>query len=343
VLSTDERGGGVAPPGASCSPSVDNKTGNGGIHAYRYPGLLERAPRSVADAHTSYARTSGGDKAIYRTEIRTKPQAALCTAHVFQQIPGQNRIFMGWYAQGTRVVDFTENANGTIDFREAGWFIPANADQWVSAVFRVQPNADGTFTYWGAAGDFAVGDGGRNSIEVWKVTLPAPPAPRGRPLAGVGTGFKPKRPRCVPRRSAVISRGISPLLMGATRASVLRRAGVPERAEGRIWTYCVTRAGRRGKVRVVFAPGRNGRTRLIATSWSGHRARRVAPGSRTSTLRRAFRVRRSLGFGLSLAHPRSRVLFVTRTGRVRWIASLDRRLTRNRTLLRSELRRARIR
>ena len=31
---------------------------------------------------------------------------------------------MGWYSQGTQVVDFIENADGTIDFKEAGWFIP---------------------------------------------------------------------------------------------------------------------------------------------------------------------------------------------------------------------------
>ena len=342
VLATDERGGGVTPPGASCSPNADNKTGNGGIHVYRADALLARAPTSAADAQSSYARTSSGGKAIYRTEIRTKPQAALCTAHVFHQIPGQNRIFMGWYSQGTRVVDFTENANGTIDFREAGWFIPSNGNDWTSAVFRVQSNPDGTFTYYGASGDFAVGDGGRNSIEVWRVTLPAPPAPRGT-LRGVGTGFKPRRPRCFPRRSRVNSKGISPVKVGYSRATVLRRAGVPERAEGRIWTYCVTRAGRRGKVRVMFAPGRRGRVRMVATSWRGHRARQVVPGSRFATLRRAFPRRRNRGFGLLLAHRRSRVLFVTRRGRVRWIASVDRRMALNRTLLRGELRRARVR
>ena len=43
---------------------------------------------------------------------------------------------MGWYSQGTQVIDFTENRDGTLDFKEAGWFIPANANQWVSAVFK---------------------------------------------------------------------------------------------------------------------------------------------------------------------------------------------------------------
>ncbi len=137
ALATDERGGGILPPGASCSPTNDTLIGNGGIHAYRVDKLLKRRPASANDAFSSYARNSRGGKAIFRAPIRTKPQAALCTAHVFQQIPGQNRIFMGWYAQGTQVVDFEENANGTIDFKDAGYFIPENANQWVSHIFKV--------------------------------------------------------------------------------------------------------------------------------------------------------------------------------------------------------------
>jgi hypothetical protein len=93
-----------------------------------------------------------------------------------QQIPGQNRIFMGWYSQGTQVVDFTENADGTVDFKEAGYFIPENANTWTSAIFKVQRNRDNTYTYWGATGDFTLAGAGRNAIDIYKVTLPAPPA-----------------------------------------------------------------------------------------------------------------------------------------------------------------------
>ena len=46
-------------------------------------------------------------------------------------------------------------------------------------IFKAQQNPDGTFTYWGATGDFNLGDGGRNAIDVYKVTLPAPPTPQG--------------------------------------------------------------------------------------------------------------------------------------------------------------------
>ena len=175
LLATDERGGGVVPPGASCSPGADNTTGNGGIHAYAVDLLSTDGPGTPEEEWNAYARTPAGDKAIYRAAIRTQPQAAFCTAHVFQQIPGQNRIFMGWYSQGTQVVDFVEHRDGTFEFREAGWFIPENANTWVSHVFKVDENPDGTFTYWGATGDFNFGTTGRSAIDVYKVTLPAPP------------------------------------------------------------------------------------------------------------------------------------------------------------------------
>jgi hypothetical protein len=179
LIATDERGGGVSPPGATCPTSpLDNAQGNGGVHFYRADRLFTNGPAASAQqAWTSYAQKPGGGKAIYRAPVRTQPQASTCTAHVFQQIPGQNRIFMGWYSQGTQVVDFVERADGTVEVKEAGYFIPANANQWVSHVFRAQPNANGTVTYWGAAADFALG-AGRNAVEIYKVTLPAPPKPR---------------------------------------------------------------------------------------------------------------------------------------------------------------------
>ena len=199
LFATDERGGGVLPVGASCSPGSDNVRGNGGINAFRVdklgaappkPGEPDNAELVKAYQEAIYATDSKGDRAIFRAPVETEPQGSVCTSHVLQQIPGQNRIFMGWYSQGTQVVDFTENEDGTIDFNRAGYFIPANANQWVSHVFKVQQNKDGSFTYWGATGDFALGDAGRNAIDIYKVTLPAPPKPRtasGDPPAGTPT------------------------------------------------------------------------------------------------------------------------------------------------------------
>jgi Ca2+-binding RTX toxin-like protein len=88
---------------------------------------------------------------------------------------------MGWYAQGTHVIDFVENPDGTVYFQEAGFFIPENANEWVSHVFDFDQNSDGTVTYFGATGDFVLGARGRNAIDVYKTTLPPPPLPLGSP------------------------------------------------------------------------------------------------------------------------------------------------------------------
>jgi hypothetical protein len=184
VMTSDERGGGVVPGGASCTPGADNERGNGGVHFYPVSAFTQNVPMTTERAHALYAKTSKGGKAIYRANIRTGPQGSFCTAHVFQQIPGQNRIFMGWYSQGTQVFDFTENADGTVDFREAGWFTPENANTWVSHVFKVERNRDGTFTYWGAASDGILPGSGRGAIDIYKVTLPPAPIPFGGPAPG---------------------------------------------------------------------------------------------------------------------------------------------------------------
>ena len=177
LLATDERGGGIAPPGASCSPGVDNTEGNGGIHAYRFPKVKKKLT-GPKKAFRAYAKKPKGGKAIFRAPIRTGPQASLCTAHVFQIIPGQNRIFMGWYSQGTLVLDFKERKNGRFKFKQAGYLIPENANTWVSHIFDYEKNSDGTYTYRGATGDFNLGAAGRSAVDVYETTLPAPPKPR---------------------------------------------------------------------------------------------------------------------------------------------------------------------
>ena len=212
LLATDERGGGVTPPGATCTQGADNVMGNGGVAAFRVDRLHTDGPRSSAEEQENIAKTSQGGKAIYRAPVRTGAQATVCTAHVMQQIPGQNRIFMGWYSQGTQVVDFTENPDGTIDFKEVGSFIPASANQWVSHVFKAQENPDGTFTYWGAAADFALGERGRNTIDIYRVTLPPAPLPADGPgVIGKRSNASPRSgaPRCV-ATNALRGTGVRP-------------------------------------------------------------------------------------------------------------------------------------
>ncbi len=171
LLATDERGGGVAPPGATCAQGVDNPEGNGGVHAYTVDAMTTTTPETPEAAQSAYALTPDGERAIYRTSVQTGGEAAFCTAHVFHQIPGQNRIFMAWYTQGTRVLDYIEYPDGTFEWIETGYFIQPNTDQWTSAVFDVVDNGDGTYDYYGVSADTLEG---RGSIDVYRVTLPAP-------------------------------------------------------------------------------------------------------------------------------------------------------------------------
>lgn len=219
LLATDERGGGVTG-GAQCTQGTDLDFANGGIHAYAVDRLQKSTPTGddaaarAKVAHEAYAKTSTGERAIFRAMPQTPIAPSFCTAHVFQQIPGENRIFMGWYSQGTQVVDFTENPDGTIDFSRSAYFIPENANQWVSAIFKVVRNGDGTTTYFGATGDGVVGNAGRNGIDIYRVTLPDAPKPLPR-IGGAAPATTPGVPSTPAAGSCTVPTGFS-------RASVAR-------------------------------------------------------------------------------------------------------------------------
>jgi hypothetical protein len=178
LLATDERGGGVAG-GAQCNIGQSNPQTNGGIHAYRVDRLQpapaaapNRAPGAPEPGTTvtrpqsdeGYARSYTGNtttpegKAIYRAPTRSEAvEGTFCTAHVLQQVPGQNRIVMGWYTQATNVIDFVELPGNRVQFVETAQAIPANSNAWVSHIFKADQNADGTFTYYGASADTLAG------------------------------------------------------------------------------------------------------------------------------------------------------------------------------------------
>jgi hypothetical protein len=319
IITTDERGGGALPPGASCGSASDIRIGNGGVHFYDTGGLLRRAPADANDAFRSYSTALGGGKAIYRARVRTPGEPNACTAHVFQQIPGQNRIFMAWYSQGTQVVDFEEFENGRIDVREAGWFIPPRTNQWVSAIFKVERNSDDTFTYWGATGDFNLGVAGRNAMDVYKVTLPPPPFPLGS-LRGTGRGFDPRR--CIPRRVRVSGRRIGPAAIGASYRTFSRRYRPQGKRKRGFQRFCVRGGGR-------FLVGtRRGRIDFVATTARRHATRRLRPGKRVRGARIAGtrRLRKGLFFGHRVG--RGRVVYGVRRKRVRFLATISLRQVR---------------
>ncbi len=338
LLATDERGGGILPPGATCSTTGDVSVGNGGVHLYDVNKLLHRRPTSADDAFSSYAKNSKGAKAIYRAPIRTRPQESICTAHVFQQIPGQNRIFMGWYSQGTQVVDFTENADGTVDFKEAGYFIPASANEWVSHIFKVDRNADGSFTYYGTTADFALGSAGRNAVEVYKATLPAPPTPRGR-LAGTGAGFQPTP--CLASKVRIGRKNIGRLKLGQGKKATARRAGPPLgniSRKTRTYRYCVKKSK---KARGVAVFDTKGRIRIAATNRGSHRYGKTTPGTRVKTLRKRYgkRLRKLSKTTRVVRSKRGAVVFGLRKGKVSYIAVADRSVARKGKTLRGYVKR----
>ena len=287
-------------------------------------------PTSATDAFASYARNSKGGKAIYRAPIRTGPQGSLCTAHVFQQVPGQNRIFMGWYSQGTQVIDFTENADGTLDFKEAGYYVPASANQWTSHVFKVVNNQNGSFTYYGAATDFSLGRRGpqhdrhlqghaagaaraarptrRHRRGLRTAQLPGPPCtdrqPQHRPSEA------PPDPRPAPLAAPARSVRAHPQ---AARAPLLRQGPQPQ-------------GSRRRGVRPQ-AQGARGDVQRDA----GHKRKKIGAGSSRKALRRKFGNRlRKIGPGLRIVRgsrkARNRVVFKITKTRVRYVALTDRKL-----------------
>ena len=262
------------PPGASCTPAGDNLAGNGGVHFYDLGGLSTAPAGTPEEAFAAYASKPSGGKAIYRAPIRTQPRATVCTAHVFQQIPGENRIFMGWYSQGTQVIDFVENADGTVRFAEAGHFIPTNANEWVSHVFKVERHPDGSETYYGATGDFALGEAGRNSIDVYKVTLP--PAPKvigGEEGPGTGDGPSSGAGDCALEISGSAKRD---KLLGSIGGDKIKGRGGRDKVKGRAGNDCLGGGGG-GKDKVK---GGGGKDKL-----SGRRAVAIASPVAAATTR----------------------------------------------------------
>jgi len=139
---TDERGGGVVPPGSSCAPGIENPYGNGGAHAF-----------DISDpANIDYATTPTGDKAVYISDA-VVPAETFCDVHVIEQVPGEQRFIAAYYTQGIKVVDYFADAQGRLQFVERASFTLPNANTWAAEDFKTVDNADGTRTYYLAADD----------------------------------------------------------------------------------------------------------------------------------------------------------------------------------------------
>jgi hypothetical protein len=139
---TDERGGGVVPPGSSCSPGIDNPFGNGGAHAF-----------DISDpANIDYATAPDGRKAVYISDA-VVPAETFCDIHVIEHVPGEQRFIAAYYSQGVKIVDYFIDAQGHVQYRETSSFTLPNANTWAAEDFKIVDNADGTRTYFLAADD----------------------------------------------------------------------------------------------------------------------------------------------------------------------------------------------
>ena len=158
---TDERGGGVVPGGASCG-EIENPYGNGGVHMFDISDLT----------NIEYAMTPDDLKAVFIGSVQV-PGPTFCTSHRMELIPGEQRFFISWYSQGTKVVDYFFDDNGRVVFRETATYVPEGTNQWVVQPFKIVRNDDGTKTYYLATSDIARG------IDVF--TWTGPPNPNGTP------------------------------------------------------------------------------------------------------------------------------------------------------------------
>jgi hypothetical protein len=172
---TDERGGGVVPPGSSCAPGIDNPFGNGGAHAFRISDLPS----------IEYATDPDGSKAVYISDA-VVPAETFCDIHVIEHVPGEQRLIVAYYTQGIKIVDYYVDAEGHVQYVERASLTLPDANTWAAEDFQVVDNGDGTRTYVIAADDIHRG------IDVVSWTGPTradatpPSAESGTSLANVG-------------------------------------------------------------------------------------------------------------------------------------------------------------
>jgi hypothetical protein len=155
---TDERGGGVVPPGSSCEPGIDNPYGNGGAHVFDVSN-----PSNI-----QYALQPNGSKAVYISDA-VVPAATFCDIHVMEPMPGEQRFVTAYYTQGTKIVDYHIDQNGRWTFDEVASYTPDGANTWAVQQFKTVRQGSNV-TYFFMASDIQRG------IDIFSWTGPAGPA-----------------------------------------------------------------------------------------------------------------------------------------------------------------------
>ena len=92
---TDERGGGIVPPGSSCAPGIENPFGNGGAHAFDISDPANIKLRHHADGREGglhqRRRRSGGDL-LRHPRHRARPRRAASHRGLLQPGPQDRRL-----------------------------------------------------------------------------------------------------------------------------------------------------------------------------------------------------------------------------------------------------------
>ena len=113
---------------------------------------------------------------------------------------------------------------------------------------------------------------------------------------------------CRPASAKLTRRGLAGARLGASTASLLRRAGQPRRRGAKAWRYCLER----GKLVAALTPA--GRVALVGSTAPGHKARGIRTGMKA---KRARKGTKAFGRGV---RKRGRYVYVVRGGRVRAVA-----------------------
>ena len=146
---------------------------------------------------------------------------------------------------------------------------------------------------------------------------------------------------CLARRAPIGPANVGRVRLRLTRPRALSAIKPrPVRRGSRVDRWCVKRSS--GRVSAVYSSrSARARARLVKTTARGHRFRGIRRGVTVRRLRARFPAARRVTRGIYRARPRSRRIFGTRAGHVRFMGVADRRLLAHRRQLRRYLRLAR--
>ena len=345
VLATDERGGGIAPPGATCSPAGDNAQGNGGLHAYSVDRLKQSVPSSAAAAFESYARTPDGKKAIYRAPIRTSPRRRCAPPTCSSR--SLARTGSSWAGTPRAPRSSTTPRRPTARSTSSRPATSSRPTRTSGSPTSSRSSATRTAASPTTARRATSTSGGTGAQR--DRGLQGHPARRRPPARQPDRRWGGLRAHPLPgRRVKVGPRNIGRLKLGQSRSRTARRArplgNISKRT--RVYRYCVKGKDKKARGLAVFDKGK--RLRLAATNGKAHTLRGIRRGSTVAALRKRFGKRLApAGAGLRVLRTpkrnKSRAVFILRGGKVRYVAIVDRKLASKPGSLRAYLRLAKLR